>query len=254
MMREFLQTGCLIMGILCLFYFVLIVCYTGLSEGFMWIWVLAGAGFLLQRYLLLYCRAHPGTAVGIISNILFVLMLTAVLVIFWFGSKVVSGMTARPQQKLDYVIVLGARVRGDQPTRALRKRLDCALDYAEKNPDTILILSGGQGEDEAISEAQCMYNYLQEKGFDISRLRLEDKSVSTKENVRFSAVFLQKENDRVGLVSNNFHIYRAMLFAKEEGYHEIYGIPASSDFWMQPHYILREICALAVHQIVYCIQ
>lgn len=248
-MKEILQTGCLISGILCFVYFVSIVCYTGLSEWFMWIWVVAGAGFLMQWRLLQYGRMHPESLVPLMTKVIFLLMLVVLLLIIWFGSKVISGMTAKPQENLDYVIVLGARVRDDQPTRALRKRLDRAMEYAKENPDTILILSGGQGPDEGISEAQCMYNYMEAKGMDTSRILLEDQSTSTEENMRFSSVFLEKEKDRIGIVSNNFHIYRALLLAQSEGYQRICGIPASSDVWMQPHYILREICALIVLQI-----
>ena len=215
----------------------------------MWIWVVAGAGFLMQRHLLQYGRMHPESLVPLMTKVIFLLMLVVLLLIIWFGSKVVGGMTAKPQESLDYVIVLGARVRDDQPTRALRKRLDRAMEYAKENPDTIFILSGGQGPDEGISEAQCMYNYMEEKGMDTSRLLMEDRSTSTLENMQFSAAFLEKEKDRIGIVSNNFHIYRALLLAERVGYENVCGIPASSDFWMQPHYILREICALIVLQI-----
>lgn len=244
-----LQTGCLISGILCFVYFVLIVCYAGLSEWFMWIWALSGAGLLLLWRMLVYCQIHPGTGVRLVTNAIIALILTAVVLILWMGSRVAGGMRARPVVKLDYVIVLGARVRGDQPTRALRKRLDRAMEYAADNLNTVLILSGGQGPDEGISEAQCMYNYMEEKGMDTSRLRMEDQSTSTRENLQFSAVLLNRKKDRIGIVSNNFHIYRAMVLAEQEGYEHICGIPAPSDFWMQPHYVLREICALLVMRI-----
>lgn len=244
-----LQTGCLISGILCFVYFVLIVCYAGLSEWFMWIWALSGAGLLLLRRMLLYCQIHPATGVRLVTNAIIALILTAVVLILWMGSRVAGGMRARPVEKLDYVIVLGARVRGDQPTRALRKRLDRAMEYAADNLNTVLILSGGQGPDEGISEAQCMYNYMEEKGMDTSRLRMEDQSTSTRENLQFSAVLLNRKKDRIGIVSNNFHIYRAVVLAEQEGYEHICGIPAPSDFWMQPHYVLREICALLIMRI-----
>lgn len=245
-MKDVLQTGCLVLGILCLFYFAGIVAYAGLSEWFMCIWAAAGIFFLILWRILKYQKIHPDTWLRFVSGTAFVLMLIAFLLIIMIGSKVIGGIAAKPQKNLDYVIVLGARVRGDQPTRALRKRLDRALEYAEKNPDTLLILSGGRGPDEGISEAQCMYNYLEKKGMDTRRLLMEDQSTTTQENMRFSAALLDKKHNRVGIVSNNFHIYRAMLLAKSEGYQKICGIPAHSDVWMQPHYVLREICALLV--------
>lgn len=249
-MKDVLQTGCLIIGILCLFYFVLIICYAGLSEWFMWIWMLAGGVFLLQWRLLLYERLHPESRVSLLTGSIFLVMLCAVSLIVWLGVKVINGMQVVPRQDLEYVLVLGARVKEDRPTRALRKRLDTAIAYAQKNPETTFILAGGQGPDEGISEAQCMYQYMKEKGMDVQRLIMEDKSTSTRENMCFSAVFLNREKDSVGIVSNNFHIYRALLLAKKVGYQNIWGIPAPSDFWMQPHYVLREIAALFKEVIV----
>lgn len=249
MMRELLQTGCLILGILCLFYFVSIVCYTGLSEWFMWIWVLAGAVFLLQWKMLCYRKFECLSVLCLLQNIVWILMMIAVWLIIWYGSKVAAGMHSVPEQGLDYVIVLGARVRNEKPTRALRKRLDRAVEYAKHNPNTIFILSGGQGPDEEISEAKCMYDYLAENGMNTERMLVEAESTDTKENMMFSAAFLDKEQDSVGLISNNFHICRAMLLAGDVGYQNVCGIPASSDLWMQPHYILREICALAVRSL-----
>ena len=87
---------------------------------------------------------------------------------------------------------------------------------------------------------------MKERGMDITRLRMEDQSTTTLENMRFSKKFLDCRQDRIGIVSNNFHIYRAMYLAENEGYQNICGIPAPSDAWMQPHYVLREICALLV--------
>lgn len=232
------------MGVLCLFYFVVIVCHAGFSEWFMGIWAIAGGGFLILWRMLVCQKNHPDTWLRFVTGAAGIAILLAVFLILVEGSKVFSGMAATPAGDLDYVIVLGARVRENQPTRALRKRLDKAMEYAGENPDTILILSGGQGPDEGISEARCMYNYMEEKGMDTSRLRMEDQSTSTLENLRFSASFLDRKKDRIGIVSNNFHIFRAMLLAKEEGYEQIWGIPAQSDLCMQPHYVLREICAL----------
>lgn len=248
-MKDILQTGCLVSGILCFVYFAGIVLYAGLSEWFMCIWAAAGAGFLALWQLQKYQNLHPQSPIRFLTAAAFAVVFMAVLLLIWFGSYVIKGMAEKPAAGADYVIVLGARVRGNQPTRALRKRLDRAYAYAEENPDTIWILSGGQGADEEISEAQCMYEYLKERGMDENKMILESNSTTTQENLRFSAEFLDQKQDQVGIVSNNFHICRALLLAEKEGYQKIFGIPASSDLWMQPHYVLREICALAVIRI-----
>lgn len=248
-MKDILQTGCLILGILCFAYFAGITTYAGFSEWFMCIWPLAGGCFLGLWQLLRYQNTHPQTRLRLVTAAALVVLFLGVFFLFWIGSSVVKGMTQQPQPQADYVIVLGARVRGTQPTRALRKRLDRAFVYAKEYPDTVLILSGGQGADEEISEAQCMYEYLLKKGVDAKRMILEAESTTTQENLRFSAKYLNCEQAQVGIVSNNFHMCRALLLAKQEGYRQVFGIPASSDLLMQPHYVLREICALAVIQI-----
>lgn len=246
MMKHVLQTGCLILGILCLLYFAGIMLYVGSTEWFQFVWLAAGGMFLILRYMLIYQSMHPGSLVRYLTGTAFVLIAAGVLVICVIGSRIVGTMTAEPEENLDYVIVLGAQVRGTRPSRALRKRLDRALEYAKENQDTVFIVSGGQGADEEISEALCMYQYMEENGMDMERVIQEDRSTSTLENLEFSAEFLDKKEDRIGILSNNFHIYRALALAKQQGYEQICGIPAHSDPFMQPHYVLREICAVLV--------
>ena len=91
-----------------------------------------------------------------------------------------------------------------------------------------------------------MYEYLTQKGVAADRLLLEDQSTSTEENLRFSDEKYHLKDKKVGVISNNFHIYRAVKFARAAGYESVSGIPASADLGMQPHNILREICALIV--------
>lgn len=246
MMKHVLQTGCLVLGILCLFYFTGILLYVGSTEWFQFVWLAAGALFLILWRALIFQSAHPNSFVRYLTGIALGLIAAGVLVICVIGSHIVGGMMAEPEQNLDYVVVLGAQVRGTRPSRALRKRLDRALEYAKENPDTVFIVSGGQGPDEAISEALCMYQYMEANGMDMERVIQEDRSTSTLENLEFSAAFLNKQEDRIGILSNNFHIYRALALAEQQGYEQICGIPAHSDVFMQPHYVLREICAVLV--------
>lgn len=245
-MKDAVQTGCLILGILCLFYFVGIMFYVKGTEWFQFVWLFAGLVFLGLWRILLWLRTHENQVVSVCVCAVLILLLAGAGVISVFGQKVIAGMAAQPESGLDYVIVLGAQVRGTRPSRALRKRLDRALVYAKENPDTCFILSGGQGADEEISEALCMYEYLKENGLEPERMILESKSTSTMENLTFSAAFLDRTNQKIGILSNDFHIYRAMCLARTLGYEQICALPAESDQFMQPHYVLREICAVLV--------
>lgn len=148
----------------------------------------------------------------------------------------------------DYVIVLGAGVNGTVPSLILSERINRAYEYLAENPDVICIVSGGQGPGEDITEAKCMYDRLVSKGIDPERIWQEDKSTSTRENIRFSlAVIEEKTGARpteAAIISNEFHLFRAGLFAKEQDLAMI-GVPAKTTwFSLRANYFLREIVAV----------
>ena len=108
---------------------------------------------------------------------------------------VFMGAAASEERDLDYVIVLGARVKEHTVSNSLKKRLDKAIEYAEKNPETYLVLSGGKGPDEPVSEAQAMYQYLVYNGVRPSQLLLEEHSVSTVENLAYSKIIIDSHRE-----------------------------------------------------------
>ncbi|MCD7746307.1 MAG: YdcF family protein [Lachnospiraceae bacterium] len=253
-MRSVLETGCFLAGILILFYYVGVVLYAGLRASFAWFWLLSGSALILFRFALHYQDLHPGTPLRFVNGAILVLMAAALAVVLVLAGRIVLAMHFEDSSEKDpsYVIVLGAQVKGTSPSRALKRRLDRAAQYAREHPDAVLILSGGQGPDEGISEAECMYRYLVEAGVSRERLLMEDQSTSTQENLEFSAkIILQRTNDTencepTAIISNDFHIYRALLLAGKAGYRNAFGVPADSDVGMLPHNIMREICALLV--------
>lgn len=154
------------------------------------------------------------------------------------------------QQNLDYIIVLGAHVNGTRLSKALLERTRRALEYLEKNPGTKAVLSGGQGEGEAISEAQAMSEYLQEHGISRDRLILEDRSTNTKENLDFSLEKIGTLETSVGVVTNHFHVFRGVAIGKKCGCKNIYPIPSRYRSWRLLIYIPREILAILKDKIV----
>ena len=144
---------------------------------------------------------------------------------------------------LEYIIVLGAHVEGTRLTKALLERTRRALEYLEENPDTKAVLSGGRGEGESITEAQAMCNYLTEHGIDRDRLILEEKSTSTAENLKFSLALIGLDHS-VGVVTNNFHVFRGTAIGRKCGCREIYPIPSRYCSWRLLIYIPREILAI----------
>lgn len=155
------------------------------------------------------------------------------------------GACANAPKENATAVVLGCKVNGEKASRMLRERLDAALDYLEENPDAVCVVSGGQGSDEGISEAECMFRYLTEKGIAAERIYKEDKSTSTKENMKFSMEVIEENGLRedVAIISNEFHLYRAGMVAKECGMN--YGTkPAATDIGLLPTYYVRELYAI----------
>lgn len=155
-------------------------------------------------------------------------------------SCIISGFSQKGPDGLDYLVVLGAQMKTSGPSKALQYRLDEAIRYLEENPDTQVIVSGGQGPDEHISEAQGMYDYLVEKGISSERILMEDQSKNTFQNLTFSEKYLNKEKDAVGVVSNNFHVFRATKIARKAGYQKVYGIAAKGEPFLQYNNMMRE--------------
>lgn len=260
MLRKItMQNVMIALGILCFAYFVIL----GIKRvDFCVIWLLAAVFFTAVGGYLLYCRKYPEgwripapvlAALGILTASGLALFLIA-------EGMIMRTMLERPAADLDYIIVLGAQVRGTAPSRALRLRLEEAEKYMKENPRTVAVLSGGQGDGEDITEAQCMYDYLTARGINKERLLKEERSVSTQENLNFSAEILETyftdasqetvKEMRAGILSNNFHVYRAKLLAEKEGYADVSGICAASDWRLQMHYLVREFFALVKEKIV----
>ncbi|MGL4998811.1 MAG: YdcF family protein [Cetobacterium sp.] len=109
---------------------------------------------------------------------------------------------------------MGAGLRRDQPKKVLKYRLDKAVEYYKKYPDTIFIVSGGQGKDEIVSESKAMKKYLIKNSVLSKNIIEENKSKTTLENLTFSKKLIPKNIKSIGVISNDFHIYRVKFLAK----------------------------------------
>lgn len=130
---------------------------------------------------------------------------------------------------VDYVIILGARLYGSIPSPALLERLKVAKEYLLENQDIKVVVSGGQGINEDISEAHAMEKYLLDNGIERNRIIIEDKSTSTFENLKFSLDKIREENNKenikILIATNKYHIFRSKVLAKRLGMIP-YGLPA----------------------------
>lgn len=226
----------LITGILCILYYLMLVWHSQkLRSTFAVFWLFVGGA-----HLVIGCAPLPVYVYTFLTAVCGVCWLCLITV----EIKIFSGMYSGCDQRADCIIILGAQVKGKKITDSLKRRLDKAILYLRKFPDTKVIVSGGQGKGEDITEADAMADYLIRFGIDEKKIIREDRFVSTRENLRFSRQFTDPEQGITGIVTNGFHMYRACLIAKQEGYRNIYKIPASSNPVFQLNYLMREFFAV----------
>jgi len=126
----------------------------------------------------------------------------------------------------NYVIILGAGIKGESPSLTLVQRLDAAIEYiSSQNNKVKIIVSGGQGKGESISEAEAMKRYLVNKGVQ-EEIIMEDKSRNTIENLSFSKKIIEEDSNKnveevdVKIITSDFHALRSNLIANRLGYND----------------------------------
>ncbi len=235
MVELFLMVGCAM-------YFVILIVTAGTSAPFVWFWlalaIALGALYVFNQLrkrqiirirLPLWLRVSFWTTVWLVAGL--IVLVEAMVVIHMFSRT--------DAYDLDYLIVLGTYVEDDQPSTSLKQRLDTAMEYMEVNEDIIVIVSGGKGTEEQLSEAYVMATYLMNNGVDSERILMEDKATSTRENLIFSFEMIP-EDASVGVVTNSFHVYRAMALAKKLDLDNVKGIAAPSQKLLLPSNMARE--------------
>ena len=174
--------------------------------------------------------------VAVLIVALLAMLVTGSLILFrGFGSK----------DPFTYLIVLGAKVEGAEPSPLLNDRINAAAKYMEENPHVIAIATGYRAEEAEISEAQCIYNGLTERGISPDRILMDDHATSTRENFQHALQLLEKELGRVprniGVLSSEFHLLRAKMIAKDHGIDAITIAAHTSDSKAFMTYFIREI-------------
>ena len=201
--------------------------------------IIYGACFeLINNYCTSLCKKKSGR--WIIS--IFAVLIIAVMIFVIASSVKIISASHNPPDTDTTVVVLGCQVRYDGPSLSLYERLVAAYDFLNENEDLKCVLSGGQGSDEPMSEAECMYNWLVAKGIDPDRLYMEDKSTSTDENLLFTKQLIKEKglNPKITIITNDFHQYRASKIASELGM-ESYSVSGKTHPILFTTYFLREI-------------
>ena len=230
----------IILSLLSILYGLLIL-QVGSGTGFWIIWEMIGVFFFIWAILLQKNFFDSHRKLKIIFHSMVIVALAVITILC---GMIVGEFKSKGHQNLDYIIVLGAQVRESGPSVVLQYRLDAAIDYLNKNPDTICIVSGGQGVNEPFSEAEGMAKYLLENGIEKDRILLEDESRNTVQNIQNSKDIMEELYNGVGIVTNNFHVFRAVQLAKAQGLKCVSGIAADSNVLYLPNNMLRECCGI----------
>jgi len=139
-------------------------------------------------------------------------------VIFTIFCILILGYTSNKiPEKPDLVIILGCQVYGYTPSKELKSRLDRAIEFLNDYPETVCIVSGGQGPDETVQEAKVMKKYLVDHGIAENRIYEEDESSSSFENLTFSKKIIEEnnlKNEKTVIITSEYHIPRSMIIAK----------------------------------------
>lgn len=190
-------------------------------------------------------RQHPaGKAVLRITGII---LLLGVLYCMIMSGFMIHAAHKKPRGAPAAIVVLGCKVRGSEPSLMLYRRIRTAYQAAIQYPDVPVIVSGGKGSDEDISEAECMARELRRMGLPQDRIILENRSASTSENFRFSREIMEQNglHGEIMVVTDAFHEYRASVLAEIEGLPECCAASAHTSWYLLPTYWVREWFGIA---------
>jgi uncharacterized SAM-binding protein YcdF (DUF218 family) len=172
----------------------------------------------------------------------------AMLPVLLAGFLAAYGSISTATYEEDAVIVLGAAIHGERPSRMLAYRLSAALEFHARNPQAIIVVSGGLGEGQRFTEAHVMAMYLGNHGVPVEQILLEDRAVSTEENLRFAQALLREhfgdEDVSVVIATQGFHLYRARFLARRIGLNATQ-LRAQTIWRTLPMDYLRELFAVA---------
>lgn len=212
------------------------------------------SAFLLALGILLTALAFLDHRFGSLAGVVRfrrVAVPTALALLVCFGAleaAVISGAARKDTQKADYIVILGAGLRGDQLSLTLLRRMEAALECEQGET---FVVTGGQGWNEELPEGVAMARWLEEQGIPPERILVEDRSTNTHENLEFSKLLIEADAGRpvrelrVKIVTSDFHSFRAQMLARRQGYDQVSGYGGATPAILVPSFYIREALALA---------
>ena len=229
---------------------LLIVFFTFFMAGYSFTvlvcWCLIGI-LMFYNIAELLQRKYP-KPVKAVRRIFTFLLCIGLLVVGVTECLIIHASFGDPKETVDYIVVLGAKVRPDGPSVSLMDRINAAYDYLTEHPEVTAVVSGGKGGDEPMTEARCMYDELVALGIDPDRIWMEENATSTWENMHFTLNLIEERTGtrptKLGVLSSEYHLFRAGLFANACGVESV-GIPARTSRLSQMiNHFMREVAGV----------
>ena len=237
-MKKIIKILSITAGLLLIGNFILLILISNINLGMV---PVAGLGAVLLGYGIFYERLPFKKIIGTLLALGLAAILSFGTFLAVYGGQDTADYTEQT------VIVLGCGLRGERVSVGLAKRLNKAAEYHQNNPDAMIIVSGGQGPQEDISEALAMKRYLVDKGISEDKIIMEDKSTSTITNFRNSRAIMEEKSmdlSSVVFVTNAYHVYRGAYYAEDEGFVDIAHLGTDIIWYTVPMNYMREMMAV----------
>ena len=181
------------------------------------------------------------------NRILSLLLLLGLVSFIWIETLILQSQKSDDNVKVNYAVVLGAGIQGEEPSITLKRRLDKSMEYLNANPNTNIVASGGFGKGITVSEAEVMKRYFLAHGIDESRIIKEEQSTTSDENLKYTKKLLTslngEEPQSILIITSEYHMFRAKYMAFRY-YSNVYGISSETPTTVMINYAIREYIAV----------
>ncbi len=248
---------------LCIAYFGVILGYSGFGTSLCLIWLVFAVIFTAMGFFLRRSIRHPDELPQFLPTFIYTSFVMGLVGFIFIMNLVMSASRGDQDRQVDYCIVMGARVYSNGISKTLMYRLDRAYELYCEQPGVKLVLSGGQDTGDAIPEAFAMYNYLSMKGVPNSAMLVEPRKTTSSGIIKNAAVAIRIDADnrkvpkgpgdkvweedyepKVGIITSDYHIFRSVKLARENGIEDPAAIPSESDDLLYVHNCVRESAAI----------
>ncbi len=225
-------------GVMNIGYYFLCGKKAGFHQSGLKFWLVLG-GVMVLRSVIVYFGFKQFGLAPYVPQVYFILHLFGLVLSLGFVAietcVAVAALASCPEDTKT-LIVLGAK--SESPV--LFARADTAAEWMQTHQAVTAVASGGQGKNETVSEAESILNRMKKQGIDASRVKLECTSRNTIENLKNSAALLPEPREKIALVTDDYHLFRARLIAFRELGVRVSGLAVHSSRVTLPHYMVRE--------------